>query len=74
MIITIEAWPVILHIKDTKIRMERFHLIFRIKCMIITIEAWPVILHIEGNEILNTAIVTRKCHKEYLNFNKISVP
>ena len=42
--------------------------------MIITIEAWPVILHIEDNEIPNTAIVTRKCHKEYLNFNKISVP
>ena len=42
--------------------------------MITTIEAWPVILHIEDNEIPNTAIVTRKCYKEYLNFNNISVP
>ena len=51
MIITIDAWPVILHIHGTKITIERFHLFFRIRGTIITIEVWPVILHMKGMKI-----------------------
>ena len=74
MINTIEAWPVILHMKGIKITIQRFHLFFRIKGMINAIEAWLVILYIKNNETPKTAIVARKRHKGYLNFNKISVP
>ena len=44
MIISIEAWPVILLIKCIKISIDRFHLSFRIKGMIISIQVWPMIL------------------------------
>ena len=42
--------------------------------MINTIEPWPVVLHRKDNEIPNTAVMARKRHKGYLNFDKISVP